>query len=124
VARLGADATIMKVWVGTAMAWHITNPPVTASVLNWEQLRPKEAQVGKLYRFSDPRCSVLPADIYCYICDDSKLDPEIATHLSTFGINVQTLTKTEKSMTELVNLLSIYLFRSTLITLPSNSNTT
>ncbi|CAL1697115.1 unnamed protein product [Somion occarium] len=29
------------------------------------------------------------------------LDPELATHLSTFGINVQTQTKTEKSMTEL-----------------------
>ncbi|TFK84594.1 ubiquitin carboxyl-terminal hydrolase 14 [Polyporus arcularius HHB13444] len=41
------------------------------------------------------------ADIYCYICNDSKLDPDLARHLSTFGINVQTQTKTEKSMTEL-----------------------
>ncbi|KAI0757733.1 ubiquitin carboxyl-terminal hydrolase 14 [Daedaleopsis nitida] len=41
------------------------------------------------------------ADIYCYICNDSKLDPELAQHLATFGINVQTQTKTEKSMTEL-----------------------
>ncbi|KAJ2922163.1 hypothetical protein H1R20_g14933, partial [Candolleomyces eurysporus] len=41
------------------------------------------------------------ADIYCYSCDDAKQDPELAAHLSTFGINVQTLTKTEKSMTEL-----------------------
>lgn len=41
------------------------------------------------------------ADIYCYVCNDSKLDPELALHLSTFGINVQTQTKTEKSMTEL-----------------------
>ena len=42
------------------------------------------------------------ADIYCYICNDSKLDPDLASHLATFGINVQTLTKTEKTMTELV----------------------
>ncbi|EAU87111.2 ubiquitin carboxyl-terminal hydrolase 14 [Coprinopsis cinerea okayama7 len=41
------------------------------------------------------------ADIYCYVCNDAKQDPELARHLSTFGINVQTLTKTEKSMTEL-----------------------
>ncbi|RDB31082.1 Ubiquitin carboxyl-terminal hydrolase 14 [Hypsizygus marmoreus] len=41
------------------------------------------------------------ADIYCYICNDAKLDPELAQHLASFGINVQTLTKTEKSMTEL-----------------------
>lgn len=45
---------------------------------------------------------MLPADVYCYICNDAKLDPELAVHLSTFGINVQTLTKTEKNMTELV----------------------
>ncbi|KII83872.1 hypothetical protein PLICRDRAFT_46628 [Plicaturopsis crispa FD-325 SS-3] len=41
------------------------------------------------------------ADIYCYVCDDTKLDPALAQHLATFGINVSTQTKTEKSMTEL-----------------------
>ncbi|EIW65364.1 ubiquitinyl hydrolase [Trametes versicolor FP-101664 SS1] len=41
------------------------------------------------------------ADIYCYICNDSKVDPDLSRHLATFGINVQTQTKTEKSMTEL-----------------------
>ncbi|KAK7457162.1 ubiquitin C-terminal hydrolase Ubp14 [Stygiomarasmius scandens] len=41
------------------------------------------------------------ADIYCYQCNDPKLDPELASHLATFGINVQTQQKTEKSMTEL-----------------------
>ena len=46
------------------------------------------------------------ADIYCYICDDSKLDPELAVHLRTFNINVATQEKTEKSMTELVCPLS------------------
>ncbi len=43
-------------------------------------------------------------DIYCYICNDTKLDPDLACHLATVGINVQTQTKTEKSMTELVSL--------------------
>jgi len=43
-------------------------------------------------------------DIYCYLCNDSKEDPALATHLAAFGINVQTLKKTEKSMTELVSL--------------------
>ncbi|KAI0653789.1 ubiquitinyl hydrolase [Cubamyces menziesii] len=41
------------------------------------------------------------ADVYCYICNDSKVDPDLARHLATFGINVQTQTKTEKSITEL-----------------------
>lgn len=41
------------------------------------------------------------ADIYCYTCNDAKLDPDLARHLSTFGINVATQTKTEKSITEL-----------------------
>ncbi|KAH8114253.1 ubiquitinyl hydrolase [Phellopilus nigrolimitatus] len=41
------------------------------------------------------------ADVYCYICNDSKLDLNLAAHLHTFGINVSTQTKTEKSMTEL-----------------------
>ncbi|WVO15325.1 hypothetical protein L204_102981 [Cryptococcus depauperatus] len=41
------------------------------------------------------------ADIYCYACDDAKVDHELATHLSTFGIEVLRQSKTEKSMTEL-----------------------
>ncbi|KIY53161.1 ubiquitinyl hydrolase [Fistulina hepatica ATCC 64428] len=41
------------------------------------------------------------ADIYCYACDDAKLDPELSTHLAVFGINIRNQTKTEKSMTEL-----------------------
>lgn len=46
--------------------------------------------------------SLIHVDIYCYSCNDAKLDPELASHLAAFGINVQTQTKTEKSMTELV----------------------
>ncbi|KAJ3800864.1 ubiquitin carboxyl-terminal hydrolase 14 [Lentinula aff. detonsa] len=41
------------------------------------------------------------ADIYCYSCDDSKLDPSLSTHLSTFGINLSAQTKTELSITEM-----------------------
>ncbi|OCH88833.1 ubiquitin carboxyl-terminal hydrolase 14 [Obba rivulosa] len=41
------------------------------------------------------------ADIYCYLCNDARTDPDLATHLAAFGINVQTQKKTEKSMTEL-----------------------
>lgn len=41
------------------------------------------------------------ADVYCYICNDAKLDFHLAEHLGTFGINVFAQQKTEKSMTEL-----------------------
>ncbi|KAF8610742.1 ubiquitinyl hydrolase [Ceratobasidium sp. AG-I] len=41
------------------------------------------------------------ADAYCYACDESRVDPELATHLKNVGISVATQTKTEKSMTEL-----------------------
>ncbi|KAH0826369.1 hypothetical protein J3R83DRAFT_5331 [Lanmaoa asiatica] len=42
------------------------------------------------------------ADIYCYACNDARLDLELTTHLAAFGINVTSQQKTEKSMTELV----------------------
>ncbi|CAO1637383.1 unnamed protein product [Parajaminaea phylloscopi] len=41
------------------------------------------------------------ADIYCYACNDARLDPDLARHLRHFGMNVMDLSKTEKSMTEL-----------------------
>ncbi|KAG8957804.1 hypothetical protein FRC03_009778 [Tulasnella sp. 419] len=41
------------------------------------------------------------ADVYCYRCEDSKIDPELAAHLASFGINILTQTKTEKSITEM-----------------------
>lgn len=47
-------------------------------------------------------------DIYCYVCNDSKRDPELPVHLASFGINVQGLSKTEKSMTELVRCFRIF----------------
>jgi len=48
-------------------------------------------------------------DIYCYACNDARVDPELATHLNTFGINVASQKKTEKSMTELVRKSQIFI---------------
>ncbi|RKP15485.1 hypothetical protein BJ684DRAFT_6943 [Piptocephalis cylindrospora] len=41
------------------------------------------------------------ADVYCYQCDDERVDKRLADHLSPFGINVSIQTKTEKSLAEL-----------------------
>ncbi|KAL9630906.1 MAG: hypothetical protein Q9164_006182, partial [Protoblastenia rupestris] len=41
------------------------------------------------------------ADIYCYACHDERSDPEIAQHLSHWGINIAEREKTEKSLTEM-----------------------
>ncbi|KAI7858439.1 hypothetical protein BDC45DRAFT_498365 [Circinella umbellata] len=41
------------------------------------------------------------ADIYCYACNDARLDNDLSTHLANWGINISQQTKTEKSMTEL-----------------------
>ncbi|KAJ2233934.1 ubiquitin C-terminal hydrolase Ubp14 [Coemansia sp. RSA 1722] len=41
------------------------------------------------------------ADAYCYACDDNKMDPNLASHLTAFGINVSAQQKTEKSIAEL-----------------------
>lgn len=41
------------------------------------------------------------ADIYCYSCNEERIDPEIATHLANWGINIADRVKTEKSLTEM-----------------------
>ncbi|KAJ3212556.1 hypothetical protein HDU82_000495 [Entophlyctis luteolus] len=41
------------------------------------------------------------ADIYCYICNEERLDPLLGNHLKVFGINMEVQEKTEKSLTEL-----------------------
>jgi len=51
------------------------------------------------------------ADVYCYSCDDSKLDMDLATHLANFGINVATQEKTQKTMTELVSEVTLFMNR-------------
>lgn len=43
-------------------------------------------------------------DVYCYTCDDSRIDPDLPGHLKHFGMDVVDMRKTDKSMTELVRL--------------------
>lgn len=63
-----------------------------------------EGTAGML-RIDDVECftHAMLLDIYCYICNDPKLDNDLSTHLANWGINVSQQLKTEKSMTELVN---------------------
>ncbi|KAF2807723.1 ubiquitin carboxyl-terminal hydrolase 14 [Mytilinidion resinicola] len=41
------------------------------------------------------------ADIYCYSCDEERVDPELPDHLMHWGINIKDRIKTEKSLTEM-----------------------
>ena len=41
------------------------------------------------------------ADVYCYTCDEERVDPELVAHLAHWGINIADRQKTEKSLTEL-----------------------
>ena len=41
------------------------------------------------------------ADIYCYVCNEERTDPELANHLARWGINIAEREKTEKSVTEM-----------------------
>jgi ubiquitin carboxyl-terminal hydrolase 5/13 len=41
------------------------------------------------------------ADIYCYSCDEERIDPELPNHLANWGIDIKDRQKTEKSLTEL-----------------------
>jgi ubiquitin carboxyl-terminal hydrolase 5/13 len=41
------------------------------------------------------------ADIYCYQCDEERVDPDLPTHLANWGIDIRDRQKTEKSLTEL-----------------------
>jgi ubiquitin carboxyl-terminal hydrolase 5/13 len=41
------------------------------------------------------------ADIYCYACDEERVDTELAAHLAHWGINIADRVKTEKSLTEM-----------------------
>ncbi|TKX26981.1 ubiquitin carboxyl-terminal hydrolase-2 [Elsinoe australis] len=40
------------------------------------------------------------ADIYCYACNEERVDPELVAHLANWGIDLAGRTKTEKSLTE------------------------
>lgn len=41
------------------------------------------------------------ADVYCYQCNEERVDLELASHLAHWGINIAEREKTEKSLTEL-----------------------
>ena len=41
------------------------------------------------------------ADVYCYQCDEERLDNELGTHLAHWGIILSNQVKTEKSLTEM-----------------------
>ncbi|KAL4912134.1 hypothetical protein BDW62DRAFT_195389 [Aspergillus aurantiobrunneus] len=41
------------------------------------------------------------ADIFCYKCNEERVDPDLATHLSHWGINLAGREKTEKSLMEM-----------------------
>lgn len=41
------------------------------------------------------------ADIFCYSCQEDRLDPNLSEHLRNFGINITQQQKTEKSIAEL-----------------------
>ncbi|KAF2835609.1 ubiquitin carboxyl-terminal hydrolase 14 [Patellaria atrata CBS 101060] len=41
------------------------------------------------------------ADIYCYSCNEERVDPELPAHLAHWGINIAERQKTEKSLTEM-----------------------
>lgn len=41
------------------------------------------------------------ADVYCYACDEERIDPELPAHLQHWGIKIADRVKTEKSLTEM-----------------------
>lgn len=60
---------------------------------------PARVCTGSIAATTDCRAGT---DVYCYACDDARVDPHLAKHLGNFGIQVAEQKKTEKSMTELV----------------------
>ena len=41
------------------------------------------------------------ADVYCYACDEERVDESLGTHLANWGINIAERQKTEKSLMEM-----------------------
>eukprot|EP00474_Spongospora_subterranea_P010388 CRZ10846.1 hypothetical protein [Spongospora subterranea] len=41
------------------------------------------------------------ADIFCYSCDEMRLDPNLSDHMKTFGIVLNDMVKTSKTMAEM-----------------------
>lgn len=63
-----------------------------------------EGTAGEYYKqpVSCSHSDWIEEDVYCYSCNEERIDPELAGHLGSFGINIHTRKKTEKSVTELV----------------------
>jgi ubiquitin carboxyl-terminal hydrolase 5/13 len=59
---------------------------------------------GTLHPIAVKLGSITPegtADVYCYQCIEERVDTELATHLTHWGINIAEQGKTEKSLTEM-----------------------
>ena len=41
------------------------------------------------------------ADVFCYECNDERVDPDLSTHLAYWGIDIAHREKTEKSLVEM-----------------------
>jgi ubiquitin carboxyl-terminal hydrolase 5/13 len=60
----------------------------------------KESQHGVAVKLG----SITPegtADVYCYTCDEERVDEDLGTHLANWGIILTERQKTEKSLTEM-----------------------
>jgi len=84
---------------GHGLAHYKASGPAVS--VNLATITPEGGAGAKFLRFFIFFCQWL-IQIFIATCATTKEDPDVARHLASFGINVQTLTKTEKSMTELV----------------------
>jgi hypothetical protein len=82
---------------------NISQKHLILSVSSWARSPQREAQVMMIWCLPSTHSDEPFVDIFCYQCSDTKLDPDFALHLSSFGINIAMQTKTEKSVTELVS---------------------
>ena len=104
-ARSDVGASFTAASVGTVTRLRILQRVSTRSVSNLGLSRLRATLVSRVLHFYiHNKLTLGGPDIYCYACNDSRIDPELVLHLANFGINVQTQKKTEKSMTELVRL--------------------
>lgn len=67
---------------------------------SWELSRPKATQVSvQLLLFK--LILTIYSDVFCYVCQDSRLDGDLANHLLRLGLPISQQQKTEKSITEM-----------------------
>ena len=105
VAHSDAGVSFTPALVGTVTRLRIFKRVSTRSVSNLGLSHLRATPVSRVLHFYiHDKLTLGGPDIYCYACNDSRIDPELVLHLANFGINVRTQKKTEKSMTELVRL--------------------